>query len=175
MKNSPYILISQYLQSEDVNNDSIPSSDRFKFFLDQQNSFFVYISLACFLSPEAKTCLYLSKTEIQIRIHNVQFDPALVIASLVGLLSGSPLLVDKLNFALFQQIFKFLGNKDFRLYFCNTPPEAPTQFFLSVNSLKGISNYNIEKKSLYINIFAEFFNSNWYFSLILVLFSYFSN
>jgi chromosome segregation ATPase len=144
MANSPYIPISNYLRPTDVNNDSIPSENRFKFFIDEQNSFFVYKSLACFLSLNARLHLYLKKNELQILIHGIQFDPKLVIRSLVRLLSGSPLLIDKSNFTLFQKVFELLGNKDFQLYFGATPPEYSKQFFLSINSLKGIPVVCIE-------------------------------
>jgi hypothetical protein len=154
MKKSPYIPISQYLQSTDVNNKSIPSKDRFKFFIDWQNSFFVYKSLAYFLSSNAQKCI--SRNSSQFQISNIQFDPKFVINSLVGLLSGFSLLIDKSNFSIFQKVFESLGNQDFQLYFGKVPPEIPTKFFLSIHSLKGIPKYNPEQNLIQKNLLSKF-------------------
>jgi hypothetical protein len=146
--NSPYIPISQYLQPTDVNNESISVEDRFTFLIDKQYSFFVYKSLACFLSSKSQVRLYLKKSELEISIQNIQIDPKNVIDSLVGLLSGSSLLIDQSNFTLFQKTFDFFEHKDYQLYFGVIPPETPTKFFLSINSLKGISRSLVETKYL---------------------------
>jgi hypothetical protein len=104
MKNSPYIPVSQYLHTVDVNNESIPVKNRFYFFSDQQNFFFVYKSLACFLSPKAQNLISKRLFQFQIRITNILYNPKFVINSLVSLLSGHPICVNSSTFLLFHKI-----------------------------------------------------------------------
>jgi hypothetical protein len=145
MSHTPYIPISQYLQPSDVNNKSIPIENRFHFCIDHHHYFFVYKSLACFFSPKVSLILAKNHDQFQIQIENIQYDPKLVKNSLISFLSGSSLNIDKSNFTLFQKVFDSLGNTDFTLFFGSQAPKFPTEFFLSMNSLKNIPKSNIEK------------------------------
>jgi hypothetical protein len=115
--------------------------------MNQHNFFFVNKFLACFLSPKVSSLLSKNSDRFQIQIENVQHDPKSVIDSLIGLLSGSSILIDKFNYSIFQKVFKSLGNNDFQLFFDWKPPQSSGQFFLSLNSLKNIPKSNIEKNS----------------------------
>jgi hypothetical protein len=73
-------------------------------------------------------------------------NPGHIKSSLLDLLSGKPILVGKSNFSVFHSIFLALGNHDFNRFFNHIPPEHPTNFYLSINSLKPMPNELVEKK-----------------------------
>jgi hypothetical protein len=72
----------------------------------------------------------------------IRFDPQIVKNSLTDLLSGSPIIIDKTNFTLFQNVYESLGNQAFELCFGKIHSNTPTKFFLSIHALKGIVEIN---------------------------------
>jgi hypothetical protein len=144
------------LQRSDVNNQSIPFDSRFYFFGNDQVLFFVYKSLACFLSSEASKCLLSNRTEFQIRIKNVKYNLSVIKDSLVELLTGFPIIIHESNFHIFQKIFESIGNNDFQTRFEGKPPGCEDQFFLSINSLKNIPFGNVEKETFQLTALSGF-------------------
>lgn len=146
MSKSNYIPISKYLQTSDVNDEEIPPQDRFYFYIGQKDSFFVYKSLACFLSPKAAKCLSIGQNKFTIDFKDIQYNLITIQNSLIGLLRGKSLIINKFNFVLFQKVFEFLGNYDFQLFFGDKSPSSVQSFYLSINSLKNIPDTILENK-----------------------------
>lgn len=140
-----YIVISKYLQQSDASDKTLDSADQFEFTFNGKFNFYVYKSLACFLSKEALTNLSQGNKGININISG-SFDYNRVKCWMIDLLSGKPIVVDKSNFLILQSIFTALGNIDFDIFFGKIPPENPTNFYLSLNSLKNIPNEFVEKE-----------------------------
>jgi hypothetical protein len=156
MLNFRFIPISKYLQISDVDNQSIPLENRFYFSVNNQASFFVYKSLACFLSSETSKCLLVNKTEFKIQNEDLNYDPNVLKNYLIELLTGFPIIIHQLNFHFFQKVFKYLGNIDFATFFEGCPPDFEYQFFLSINSLQNVPFENIENETFHPSALPDF-------------------
>jgi hypothetical protein len=87
----------------------------------------------------------------------------------MNILFGKPISVDNNNFQVFQEIFDSLQNQDFHYFFNEKIPESPTEFFLSMYSLKDtffdylesdeISNGNPKKLSVRKGLFHLFWKN----------------
>jgi hypothetical protein len=151
-----YIPISQYLHPSDVNSDSFFQFERFCFYLDDELILVVRKSLASFLSRSAQKCLSHDIFEFNISIKLSMVDHELVKNSLIGLLSGSPIIVTHHNYKLFEVTFNELGNDDFQKFFKGKPPSFESDFYLSIHSLKQIQKYNVELTFLSSNSLPGF-------------------
>jgi flagellar biosynthesis GTPase FlhF len=73
---------------------------------------------------------------LEIEYQSYQFSPKEVRDTLLELLSGKPIVIHHNNFQFFEKLFEQLGNRDFHLFFNHKIPEEPTNFYLSIHSLK---------------------------------------
>jgi hypothetical protein len=155
----PYVPIFSYLTQSDGNPTDIPSEDSFLFVFHQSSSsakMNIRKSLACFLSSIAIEHIQRGFNYLTITSNQSNFNPDQIKAQMTNLLSGSPLLIDDSNYSLFQSIFQELGNKDYEKIFHGNPPIEPTEFYLSIFSLKPIPIECLEKKSFQIPNFPQF-------------------
>jgi hypothetical protein len=150
-----YIPISQHLNSADIQMMNIKGKEKFYFQISCPNSasviFSSYKSLAFFLSGKAYLLIKIKHNSLQITFQSNQLTPMEVGYRLLGLLSGEPILIDQNNFQVFEEVFNHLGNRDFDLYFNHKMPEEPTEFYLSIHSLKRSRKKFLETK---FNIFG---------------------
>jgi hypothetical protein len=148
MSLSNYIPLSIYLQESDVHKFHSQNEAKFQFSINQKKYFYIYKSLACFLSPKASECLFREINELNIPIFSLDFDLTTIRKSLLELLSGQPIEIHQNNFYIFRQVFEALGNPDFQEFFGETPPKIKQDFYLSINSLKHIPT-NISGEQIY--------------------------
>jgi hypothetical protein len=151
-----YIPISQHLNSDDIQMMNIKGKEKFYFQISCPNSasvlFSSYKSLACFLSGKAYLLIKRKHNSLKITYQSNQLTPMEVVNRLLGLLSGEPILIDQNNFQVFEEVFNQLGNRDFDLYFNHKMPEEPTEFYLSIHSLK------LPRKKFLESKFEHFFH-----------------
>jgi hypothetical protein len=136
-----YIPISQHFTS----NLPVSVSDDFYFTLNGREEFYVYKSRACFFSNKALKCFLQGISIFDILIQSQSANISEVSKSLYDLLNGVPLLINSSNFEVYHEIFLFVENGDFQHFFQNSPPLTQTKFYLSIYSLKPMSNEFLEK------------------------------
>jgi hypothetical protein len=144
-----YIPISKYLKPTDAQPENV--NDTFCFSIIREGypptDFKGYKSLACFLSTKALNQLISKKNSLVLKYLSNQLSPAQLRDEFLNLLSGKPIVVDQNNFDVFNQVFRFLRNRDFELFFNNKIPTCPTEFYLSIHSLKN-ANFSIIESTL---------------------------
>jgi hypothetical protein len=137
-----YIPISNSLRATDAQPQQIRTKDAFTFSFSCRDSnpvsFTIYKSLASFLSNKAFQQLKSKENTLTINCESIQLTPQEVKNELIHLLSGKPIIINQSNFEIFQEVFDQLENADFNLYFNKKVPELPTEFYLSIHSLKDI-------------------------------------
>jgi hypothetical protein len=90
---------------------------------------------------------------LDIKYQSSEFPPQEVYNQLIMLLSGKSIAIYETNFQIFQEIFNLLGNRDLDLYFNKEMPKTPTDFYLSIHSLKDTDNkfYESSYEKVYFN------------------------
>jgi hypothetical protein len=127
------------LQNSDIEKSNKKGRRKFKISINKEKHLYIHKSLACLLSPKIKKLLSSNIHKLNIQITNDAISSSAIKDSLLGLLSGKPILIHKINFSVFQQIFSFLENSDFQHFFGKNQPKHQKQFYLSINSLKHVS------------------------------------
>jgi hypothetical protein len=164
-----YVPISKYLTESDVNPRHASCKNiftfKFKNNYHESESFFVYKSLACFLSNKAYHQLIKNISFLDISYNSSQLSPKQVITELLNLLSGKPILIQQNNFQFFQKIFHLLDNRDFDCFFGSKSPESPTEFYLSLYFLETIPSGLIESSQVQIPNISDCFIPKGLFNL----------
>jgi hypothetical protein len=150
LKKRFYITISKYLKTTDGNPTNISKNDDFVFHISCTNfdtvHFSFYESLACFQSKNGLQQLKAKQCYLEIKYQTNILPSIQVKEQLINLLSGKPIIIDQNNFPVFQEVSCQLETPEFDLFFGFKTLNLPTEFYLSIYSLKNTNNSILESK-----------------------------